>query len=220
VVPLDLDGPVDLPLRPARAIDDRTAAVLEPGVARFAVAYGSNASPARLMDKDLTRHGALLLPARVRGWVAAFEARRTGYGAVPLTFVPSPGAVTDTWVLGLPAEQLPTLDRTEGRLPEGPPAEPSPDGPDPRRAPPGTYQLGRVGDVEVARRFLLRDALAYLPGPWTRVQVVEGGWRTWPEHDQAAAAAHVDRGGPARPAPEVSAPLSGPWPPTPLLHRR
>lgn len=195
--------------------------VLEPEGAVFGVAYGSNASPARLMDKELTGRGAVLLPARVRGFVAAFEARRTGYGAVPLTLVPAPGAVTDTWVLGLPRELLPGLDRTEGRVPDGMPAEREPDDADPRRAPPGTYQLGRVGDVEVAGRWLLPQVPAYLPGPWTRIQITAcGTWRTWPEHGQDAAAAHVDRGGPSCPAPPVTDPILGDWPPTPLQPRR
>lgn len=221
MVPLDLDGPPEAPLRPADPGQrSRTFPVLEPGRARLAVAYGSNASPLRLRDKELTAQGALLLPARVQGWVAAFEARRTGYGAVPLTFVPSPGAITRTWVLGLPPALLPRLDRSEGRVPDEPPPERAPDDADHRHAPPGTYQLGRVGDVEVADRFLLRDALAYLPGPWTQVQVVDGAWRTWPEHDQAAAAAHVDRGGEARPPPPVADPILGDWPETPLLPRR
>jgi len=222
VVPLELDGPPDAPLRPADpgTLPDPIR-VLQPGVARFCVAYGSNASPLRLRDKELTAQGALLLPARVKGWVAAYEARRTGYGAVPLTFVPCPGAVTPTWVLGLPAALLPRLDRSEGRVPHGPPAEREPDDADHRRAPPGTYQLGRVGDVEVADRFLLPDALAYLPGPWTRVQVTDdGAWRTWPQYDQASAAAHVDRGGDALLAPPVEHPLLGDWPRTPLLPRR
>jgi hypothetical protein len=69
----------------------------------------------------------------------------------------------------------------------------------------------------VAGRWLLHDALAYLPGPWTRVQVVEAGWRTWPEHDQADAAGHVDQGGPSSPAPDVVASILGPWPQTPLV---
>lgn len=218
---LGLDGPDDAPLRPAGGRGARSAPVLEPGAARFVVAYGSNASPLRLRDKELTGQGAVLLPARVRGWVAAFEARRTGYGAVPLTFVPSPGAITETWVLGLPPELLPRLDRSEGRVPDGPPPERAPDDADHRHAPPGTYQLGRVGDVEVAGRFVLRDALAYLPGPWTLAQVTDdGSWRTWPDHDQAAAAAHVDRGGEARAAPPVGDPVLGDWPETPLLPRR
>ncbi len=220
VVSLDLGGPPDAPLRPAVRARGSSVPVLRPGATRFVVAYGSNASPLRLRDKDLTGQGAVLLPARVRGWVAAFEARRTGYGAVPLTLVPSPGAITDTWVLGLPPELLPRLDRSEGRVPGGPPVEREPDDADHRRAPPGTYQLGRVGDVEVADHFLLPDALAYLPGPWTQVQVVGDSWRTWPEHDQAAAAAHVDGGGEARPAPPVGDPVLGDWPETPLLPRR
>lgn len=219
VVALTLDGPPDAPLRPADpGALPGPARVLEPGVARFSVAYGSNASPPRLVDKGLTVAGAVLLPAVVRGWVAAFEARRTGYGAVPLTLVPSPGAVTRTWVLGLAPEALPELDRTEGRLPDGPPATREPDDADPRRAPPGTYQLGPIGDVEVAGRWVLRDALAYLPGPWTQVQITDDGdWRTWPEHNQAAAEAHVHADGPSAPAPAVVDPYLGSWPETPLL---
>jgi hypothetical protein len=219
VVALDLDRTPDVALRPTerRTLPDRVR-VLDPGVARFSIAYGSNASPLRLVDKGLTVGGAVLLPAVVRGWVPAFEARRTGYGAVPLTLVAAPGVVTETWVLGLPPEALPELDRTEGRLPDGPPATREPDDADPRRAPPGTYQLGPIGDVEVAGRWVLRDALAYLPGPWTQVQITdEGGWRTWPEHDQAAAAAHIDADGPSAPAPAVVAPHLGPWPETPLI---
>jgi len=203
-------------LRPARDVPEEAARLLEPGVASFSVAYGSNASPARLRDKGLTARGAILLPAVVPDWVAAFEARRTGYGAVPLTFLPSAGAVTRTWVLGLPVALTPLLDRTEGRVPEGTPAEPGPEEPGGRFAPPGTYQLGRIGEAVVAGVARLRDVPAYLPGPATRVQVVDEGWRTWPDHDQAAAAAHLDRDGPSRPAPPVPEPVLGPWPATPL----
>lgn len=217
MVPLTVERAASTPLlRPAHDVPDAAASLLEPGVARFSVAYGSNASPVRLRDKELTAHGAILLPAVVPDRVAAFEARRTGYGAVPLTFVPAPGARTTTWVLGLPEELAPLLDRTEGRVPDHTPAQPGPEEPGGRFAPPGTYQLGRVGDVEVAGIARLRDALAYLPGQATRVQVVDGGWRTWPEHDQDAAAAHVDRDGPSAPAPPVTDPVLGTWPPTPL----
>jgi hypothetical protein len=215
VLPLRLDGPSDAPLQ-LGAAGTRSVPVLEPGAARFGVAYGSNASPARLMDKQLTSRGAILLPAVVRGWVAAFEARRTGYGAVPLTFVPSPGAVTDTWVLGLVPEDLPRLDRTEGRVASGTPDEVDRAQDDGRFAPPGTYQLGRVGDVRVAGRFLVRGALAYLPGPATRVQRLADDWRTYPASDQSAAAAHVDSGGPAAPAPPPTDVVLGDWPGTPL----
>ncbi|MFO7960867.1 MAG: gamma-glutamylcyclotransferase family protein [Nitriliruptoraceae bacterium] len=192
----------------------------EPERISFVVAYGSNAAPRRLHDKRLDVDGAVLLPARLRGYVAAFEARRTGYGAIPLTLVPEPGAVIDTWVLGLLPAATGLLDRTEGRVPEHTPAQVRPELADGRFAPPGTYQLGRVGRVEVAGRWYLEDALAYLPGRATRVQCHDDGrWRTWPGLDQAAAAEHLDRGGSSRPAPPVAAPVLGPWPRTPLRPR-
>lgn len=218
VVGLRLDGPPHAPLRadPATIAAAGPVPVLDPGAARFSVAYGSNASPARLMDKGLTARGALLLPAVVRGWVAAFEGRRTGYGAVPLTLVPAPGAVTRTWVLGLVPAALVELDRTEGRVPGHTPAHVRPEAGDARFAAPGTYQLGRVGDVEVAGRFVVRGAVAYLPGPATRVQVVAGGWRTYPASDQADAARHVDEEGPTFRAPSVGEVVLGPWPETVL----
>ncbi len=217
-MPLDLDGPADAPLRPAGAAGDVGRwPVLAPGAARFSLAYGSNADPDRLRDKALTGAGAVLLPARVRGWVPAFEARRTGYGSVPLTLVPEPGAVTDTWVLGVPERVLPQLDRSEGRDPDGAPASPSQERWDHRQAPPGTYQLGRIGDVEVAGRLHLPAALAYLPGPHTDVQVdADGHWRIWPDVDQADAGRHVDRAGPSVPAPRPRDVVLGPWPTTPL----
>ncbi len=208
VVQLDLDA---WPAGPAVPV------LREPERIRFVVAYGSNAAPGRLHDKRLDVHGAVLLPARLVGYVAAFEARRTGYGAVPLTLVPEPGAVIDTWVLGLSPAATGLLDRTEGRVAERTPARVRPEHGDGCFAPPGTYQLGRVGGVDVAGRWSLEDALAYLPGRDTRVQCHDdGSWRTWPRFDQAAAAEHLDRGGASRPAPPVAVPVFGPWPGTPL----
>ena len=189
----------------------------QPDEVRFSVAYGSNASPRRLHDKGLDVDGAVLLPARLRGYVPAFEARRTGYGAVPLTLAPEPGAVTDAWVLGLPPAATDLLDRTEGRVPGHTPERVLVGESDGRFAPPGTYQLGRIGEVVVAGRWRLAEGLAYLPGRATRIQCdADGRWRTWPEVDQTAAADHLERGGPSRPAPPVVAPVFGPWPPTPL----
>jgi hypothetical protein len=184
---------------------------------RWVVAYGANASPHRLRDKGLAGLGALLLPARLHGWVAAFEARVTGYGAVPLTLVPAPGARTDTWVLGLHRDLVGVLDRTEGRVPGGAPHRVDPGAGSARHAPPGTYQLGHVGPVRVARSWVLPDGLAYLPGPRTEVQRCERGWRTWPAHDQAAARRHLGVEGPSAPAPRPSAPVLGRWPVTPLV---
>lgn len=184
---------------------------------RWSVAYGANADPERLRDKGLTAAGALLLPAVVVGWVTAFEQRRTGYGSVPLTLVPSPGMRRHTWVLGVPATVLEELDRTEGRAPGGAPSVLDPTAGSARYAPPGAYQLGHVGRVEVAGGWVLPDALAYLPGPATRVQVSGGSWRTWPESDQAAARAHLEAGGPSEQVPAVTAPVLGAWPETPLV---
>jgi hypothetical protein len=182
---------------------------------RWVVAYGSNASPGRLVDKGLDRRGAWLLPAEVEGWVAAFEHRRTGYGSVPLTLVPDAGARLETWVLGVHVDDLPALDRSEGRLPGDAVGGPIRD--DARQAPPGAYRLGPVGEVVVADRWRLPDALAYLPGPRTRVQVPAGEWRTWPRWEQTDAAVHAAAGGPSALPPPVPAAITGPWPETPLL---
>jgi gamma-glutamylcyclotransferase (GGCT)/AIG2-like uncharacterized protein YtfP len=64
---------------------------------------------------------------------------------------------------------------------------------------------------------VLASALAYLPGPATRVQLTaDGRWRTWPGWVQEAAGAHVDQAGPARSAPDVEDAVVGTWPSTPL----
>lgn len=218
----DPDRPVRLPGSPAStgvaglAVPRPVPPVLAaPGARRWIVAYGANADPDRLRDKGLVGPGAVLLPAVVEGWTAAFEARCTGYGAVPLTFVPAPGVRTRTWVLGVHLDVVDELDRTEGRSPG--PAAATADPPDgAHHAPVGTYRLGRVGEVEVAGRFLLEGALAYLPGPATRVQRHAGGWRSWPGSDQAAARAHLAARGPWAPAPEPAVTVVGPWPATPL----
>lgn len=188
---------------------------------RWSVAYGANASPSRLIAKGLDVAGAVLLPAEVTGWVAAFEQRCTAYGSVPLTLVPADGARIDTFVLGLPPGSTRLLDRSEGRVDgyaggAAPPIAPS-DPADGHVAPPGTYVLGVIGEVVVAGRWVLRDALAYLPGRGTRIQVdADGAPRTWPGSDQTAARAHVTAGGASRPAPPPATPVVGAWPPTPL----
>jgi hypothetical protein len=205
------------------------ASVLSPSAVRWVVAYGSNASPSRLVGKGLDARGAVLLPASVAGWVPAFEHRRTGYGAVPLTFVPRAGVRTTTWLLGVHVADTRRLDRSEGRRPrdaagaEDPadaPADVRATGPPPddlHTAPADAYRLGRIGDVDVAGGWRVDDALAYLPGSRTEVQVdAAGRWRTWPAVGQPSAAAHVDADGPSRPAPAPADPVRGPWPHTPL----
>jgi hypothetical protein len=214
-VAAELRSPVDAP-------------VLDPDAVRWVVAYGSNASPPRLVSKGLDQRGAVLLPARLHGWIPAFEHRRTGYGAVPLTLVPVAGVTTATWLLGVHVDDTDVLDRSEGRPPyevaDSARAEPPGVGaePDDRHlAPTGAYRLGRVGTVHVADRWQLEGALAYLPGPDTEVQVDgAGGWRTWPTVGQAAAAEHLDSGGASRPAPAVVATVVGRWPRTALTTGR
>jgi gamma-glutamylcyclotransferase (GGCT)/AIG2-like uncharacterized protein YtfP len=216
VHPLVVDGPVHDPLRLASGGPTSVSAPA-PGALRWSVAYGSNASPGRLVAKGLDRAGAVLLPARMRGFAPAFEHRRTGYGSVPLTLVPDPGSVHETWVLGIPAEATHLLDLTEGRVPGPAPRTIGSETGDGRFAPPGTYRLAPVGEVAVAGRFALHTALAYLPGAATRVQVTgSGAWRTWPASDQAAAGAHIEVTGPDRPVPEAEDPVLGDWPETTL----
>lgn len=199
--------------RPDAPVD---AEVLDPDALRWVVAYGSNASPGRLVDKGLDERGAVLLPAELEGWVPAFEARRTGYGSVPLTLVPQADARLRTWVLGVHVDDVPALDRSEGRVLSD--AVGVTWGDDLRSAPAGSYRLGHVGEVRVAGGWRLADGLAYLPGPRTRVQVDrDGAWRTWPRWRQADAASHVAAGGPSREPPPVERPVTGPWPETLLL---
>lgn len=189
-----------------------------PAELRWSLAYGANASPGRLVAKGLDRQGAVLLPARITGWAAAFEQRTTGYGAVPVTLVPVPGRVMATWVLGVTREDTVVLDASEGRA--GARDELPADGHSPPR---GTYRLGQVGEVVVAGRFRLPDALAYLPGPLTRIQVDGAGRpRCWPEVAQRSARAHVAAGRASRVVGDLPGmvTVAGPWPPTPLVALR
>jgi gamma-glutamylcyclotransferase (GGCT)/AIG2-like uncharacterized protein YtfP len=207
VIDLEIGGPS------TRPYTGRTATAVS-GPLFHSVAYGSNACPERLVDKTLDDPGAVLLPARLRGWVPAFQARTTHYGSVPLTLIPDEGgAVRDTWVLGVPQTCLGLLDRTEGRLQR-------PDPHDPRRAiatsVSGGYVLGRIGPVAVAERYLLPDALAYLPAPGNRLLCDEAGPLTWPERDQASARAALEAGGTTLPAPGAERVEDGDWPPTNL----
>jgi gamma-glutamylcyclotransferase (GGCT)/AIG2-like uncharacterized protein YtfP len=205
VVDLGLGGPSTWPYT-------GRAAGQVPRPVFHSVAYGSNACPERLVDKTLDDPGALLLPARMRGWVPAFQARSTHYGSVPLTLIPDEqDRVRDTWVLGVDEACLETLDRTEGRLQR-------PDPLDPQRtvasAVAGGYVLGRIGPVAVAERYLLPDALAYLPAPGNRLLCGDAGRLTWPEHDQASARVALDGGAATATAPRAERVEDGDWPST------
>lgn len=222
VWPVVVDGTCDTPVRLAdRAITDgapnpaRVTVLAALQRVRFSVAYGSNASPQRLVDKGLDRDGALLLPARMADVAPAYELRRTGYGAVPVTLVPDVGRVVDTWVLGIPEERTGRLDASEGRSRHATTGASERD--DRRQAPAGSYRLALVGEVAVADRFRLPAALAYCPGPATRIQLLpDGRPRTWPEHDQADARDHLDTAAASGPAPPVGEVVDGAWPATPL----
>lgn len=235
---LGIGGPVEAPLRLEPPGGPAPERLLDLQELRFVLAYGSNASPGRLVAKGLDLHGVLLLPARALDVVPAFEQRRTSYGSVPLTLVPSPGAVTDTWALGLPPRSATLLDRSEGRPPTAPPSvrrrglsadgvsprdEPA-DGVSPRDEPADghvpprdAYRLAHVAEVNLADRFLLPQALAYVPGPATRVQTLpDGRWRSWPASRQRDALEHLDRRGPARAVPPLGTVVTGAWPSTPI----
>lgn len=212
VVDGDRDQPVRAPVH---------APVLEPGRTRWSLAYGGNACPDRLIDKGLDGSGALLLPAVLSGWQPVFESRATRYGSVPLTLVPAPGQTLGAWVLGVHEDDVPALDRSEGRYldPDDPPrVRAAPGSHDAVTAPVGAYVLGRVGPAAVADRFLLPDTLAYLPGPATTLAAdADGAPLAWPACDQAAARAATDQRRRARlPTFQIRPVPPGLWPATPL----
>lgn len=136
------------------------------------IAYGANASPARLIAKGLDRFGALLLPAVVDGWTTAVEDRTAKHGEAPFTVVRAPGHRSRMWALGLHPADLGTLDLDEGRG--------------------DRYVVGSLGEAAVAARWRLAPALAYGPGPATRLRPGETA--------EVAALADPPEG----------------WPPTPL----
>lgn len=187
-----VDGDVDEPVTSPVGAD-----VLSRGAVRWSVAYGANADPDRLIDKRLDRRGALILPARLHGWAPVWEARRAVTGAVPLTLQPAADLTRDVHVLGVHREDTHVLDTSEGRG---------------RR-----YILGAIGPVAVAARFLLADALAYLPTPTTMLLGRSHAPATYPGVDQAAArAALARRDGPRHAAVDSGVPTVTGWPDTPL----
>jgi gamma-glutamylcyclotransferase (GGCT)/AIG2-like uncharacterized protein YtfP len=171
------------------------AAVLaEPSQRRWVLAYGANASPERVIDKDLDERGAILLPAVLDGWRAVWEARALRRS--PLTLVPAAGERLHTWVLGFHHDDRGTLDDSEGR----------------RK---GVYRLGEVGEVAVAARWRLPAGLAYGPGDDTHVIVSGGEQLTSPRHTQTQADGILEQRGETTGVPPLAWPVEG-WPPTPL----
>lgn len=194
---LELDPAPGTTVRPV-APEGRAAPVLAAVKhLRWSVAYGANADPGRLVDKGLDRAGALLLPAVLYGYQEVWEARRSrSTGAVPATLAPAPGRRFETWVLGVRPDDADRLDASEYRG--------------------SNYVLGRVGEVAVAVRWRISDALAYGPGPGTRVLTTVGEAASLATVDQAEARALLRAG----PATNAADPLPGAvdegWPATPM----
>lgn len=86
---------------------------LAPVNERYAIlAYGSNACPGQLKDKALTDVPVLF--GRLTGAQAVYAKRQTQRGYVPATLAEKPGSLW-SWVTFLTAEQLRTMDKSEGR---------------------------------------------------------------------------------------------------------
>ena len=75
------------------------------------LAYGANASPARLAAKLGPEARAAGLAGTLRGWAVVHSNHVSPYGAVPATLVPAEDAVTAVHVLLL--DDLALLDATE-----------------------------------------------------------------------------------------------------------
>jgi hypothetical protein len=102
---------------------------LPPSNKRYAVlAYGSNACPGQLQGKKL--NDVPVLYGRLIGAEAVYAKRQTTRGYVPATLARKRGD-RSSWVTLLTAEQLKTMDGSEGR--------------------PGTYELAEIP----ATRFVL-----------------------------------------------------------------
>lgn len=174
------------------------APVLEDRAVRWSLAYGSNASPERLLDKGLDLRGTILLPGIIEGWAPVWEARRTAStGAVPLTLARSPGTVLEAWVLGIHEDDTLLLDASEGRG--------------------VNYALGRVTEVAVGSRFVLPAALAYGPTHGTRILAEAGNVCGFPAYDQTGVGRLVDGGTPVTlGADALPDAIDEGWPPTPF----
>lgn len=194
------DGPVvvrdDEPV--PLSLDD---AMLHDPAWRWSVGFGSNACPDRLVDKGLAERGALLLPATVKGWRAAWEARRSPMtGSVPVTLVPSPGFTLHAWALGMHVDDTDAMDFSEGRGER--------------------YHLTRLGPVVVADRWMLNPGLAYCAAETTVLlsSPEDDTAPLWLDcADHAGAVARLESGAPTVAAPRTDdvVPL-GQWPVTPL----
>jgi hypothetical protein len=80
---------------------------------RYAIlAYGSNACPHQLLNKNLTN--VPVLYGRLKGAEAVYAGRKTQKGYVPATLARKSG-IRSSWVTLLTREQLAEMDTSEGR---------------------------------------------------------------------------------------------------------
>lgn len=93
-----------------RLLTDRKLTPIE---SRFAIlAYGSNACPGRLLEKQMTE--VPVIYGRITGAQAVYAKRTTTRKYVPATLARKTGSRA-TWITLLTAEQLQTMDASEGR---------------------------------------------------------------------------------------------------------
>ncbi|MBS9532083.1 gamma-glutamylcyclotransferase [Mycobacterium sp. M1] len=81
----------------------------------WVLAYGSNADPLKLLEKDgfLGGDSVIALRAAIIGWAAAWCDARRDEGSVVATLVPAPGRVEVHPILGLTEHQLAVMDDWE-----------------------------------------------------------------------------------------------------------
>lgn len=111
-------------VRPLRDGEEPAALLWEMGAAgvseRIAVvAVGSNAYPRQLLDKFSARpvsdDSVPTLRCRVKNLAIGYAAALSSKGYVPATLRHQPGAICQTWLQLLSAEQLTVIAETEGR---------------------------------------------------------------------------------------------------------
>lgn len=197
---LIVDGPTVIRDGHALAVDLDDAMLHDPAW-RWSVGYGWHGCPDELVGQDFADRGVLLLPARVRGFRAAWEARRSPVtGRLPVVLVPHPGFALDAWAMGVHAHDAPAFDGSDGRG--------------------ASHNLARVGTVVVADRWLINPGLARCAAPGTVLLTDPANessplWLDLADH--VVAAARLDADAPTVAAPRASdvVPLAQ-WPITPL----
>ena len=118
-VPSPLDYPFEVATTPFVVRADGVSAGGEAAPGRDTVAIvasGSNASPARLLEKlggHLDGRAIGGGPCVVDGWTSVYSAHFTAYGALPATLDRDPGARAELVCLHLPATLLSVLHRSE-----------------------------------------------------------------------------------------------------------